>query len=55
MNKYVNVQMKREVHAKVKEHCKSSKQTISGCIEELVERHLDKPKVLPNKILKVSK
>jgi len=55
MSKYVNVQMKREVHAKVKEHCKYSKQTISGCIEKLVELHLDKPKVLPNRILKVDK
>ena len=51
MSKYVNVQMKREIHSIVKDHCKQSKQTISGCIEELVETHLNKPK--PTNVLKV--
>tara|TARA_B110000305_G_C19126638_1_gene486906 strand:- start:436 stop:594 length:159 start_codon:yes stop_codon:yes gene_type:complete len=51
MSKYINVQMKREIHAIVKEHCNTSKQTISGCIEDLVETYLKKS--VPTNILKV--
>jgi hypothetical protein len=51
MSKYVNIQMKREIHSIVKEHCKHSKQTISGCIEQLVESYIAKPK--PTNVLKV--
>jgi hypothetical protein len=43
--------MKKEIHSIVKEHCKHSKQTISGCIEELVETYLSKP--TPTNILRV--
>jgi len=46
MGKYINIQMNREIHAIVKEHCKTSKQSISGCIEKLVIENLIPKKVL---------
>lgn len=53
MSKYVNIQMTREIHAIVKEHAKKHKQTISGCIEELVEMHIMKEPFDEKHILRV--
>lgn len=47
MGKYINVQMNREVHEIVKNHCKTSKQSISGCIEKLVLDNLIKDRIKP--------
>ncbi len=48
MTDNINVQMKREIHAIVKEHCKYTKQSISGCIEQLVELYIKKEKNMTN-------
>jgi len=54
MTKYINVQMNIETHALVKEHCKTSKQTISGCIEKLVLDNLKSNKSITANVLKVT-
>lgn len=50
MNNNINIQMKREIHAIVKEHCKVTKQSISGCIEQLVETYIKKSENTSNRL-----
>jgi len=53
IGKYVNIQMKREVHQELKEYANKNGYTISGLVERLVKKELNhKPTVDPNKVLK---
>lgn len=52
MGKYVNIQMKREVHDELKKYAKNNGHSISGLVERLVKNEISKPKPESNKILR---
>ena len=52
MGKYVNIQMKEEVHHELKKYAKKNGYSISGLVERLVKNEIFKPQPEPNKILR---